>query len=231
MPEPLRRPAEAYAEAMAALLPTGIAWPRDPEAVVMMLIGALAEEWARVDGRAADLLGREADPRATLELLADWETTFGLPDPCVAEPLTLEDRWGALTGKMTLQGGQSRAFFIKVAADLGYAVTIREFSPFMFGVSRFGDTGRRWEIGPPEMRFVWSVKVPDPRLRWFRFGSGRFGVDPHLTIGLATDLECRLRQYAPAHTLVVFDYTPTDDSGRLDFSRPDQSGQELDGWL
>jgi uncharacterized protein YmfQ (DUF2313 family) len=207
MPEPLRRSAEAYADAMAALLPTGIAWPRDPETALMMLIGALAEEWARVDGRAADLLGREADPRATLELLADWETTFGLPDPCVAEPLTLDDRRAALTGKMTLQGGQSRAFFIQTAADLGYAVTIREFCPFMAGISRCGDTGGRWMIGPPEIRFVWVVKAPTSRLRWFRAGSGRAGVDHHLTIGLATDLECRLRQYAPAHTQVVFDYS------------------------
>ena len=207
MPEPLRRPAEAYADAMAALLPTGIAWPRDPETAVMMLIGALAEEWARVDGRGADLLGREADPRATLELLADWETAFGLPDPCVAEPLTLEDRRASLTGKMTLEGGQSRAFFIQVAADLGYSITIREHAPFMAGVSRCGDTGGRWEIGPPEMRFVWTIKAPTQRVRWFRAGSGRAGVDHHLTIGLATDLECRIRQYAPAHTLVVFDYS------------------------
>lgn len=205
MSDPLRRDAEGYADAMAALLPTGPAWPREPESTLMMLIGALAVEWARVDGRAADLLGREADPRAALELLADWETAFGLPDPCVAEPLTLEDRRAALTSKMTLLGGQSRAFFIQLAADLGYAVTIRERSPFMCGVSRCGDP--RWEIAPAEIRFVWSVKVSGRRLSWFRVGSGRCGVDPHLTIGLATDLECRIRRYAPAHTVVFFDYS------------------------
>ncbi|HWJ72602.1 MAG TPA: putative phage tail protein [Kaistia sp.] len=207
MPDALRRSGDDYADGFAALLPTGAAWPREPDAVLMLLVRGLAEEWARVDGRAADLLAREADPRATLELLSEWEAAFGLPDPCVAEPLTIEDRRASLTGKMTLEGGQSLAFFLQVAADLGYSISIREHAPFMFGVSRFGDTGKRWEIAPPEMRFVWTIKVGSPRLSWFRFGSGRFGVDHHLTIGLATDLECRIGQYAPAHTLVVFDYS------------------------
>lgn len=207
MPEPLRRSGDDYAEGFAALLPRGTAWPREPETVLMMLVRGLAEEWARVDGRAADLLGREADPRATIELLADWERAFGLPDPCVAEPLTLPDRQGALYGKMTTLGGQSRAFFLQLAADLGYTITIREYSPFMCGISRVGDTGRRWEIGPPEIRFWWTVKLADTRLRWFRAGSGRVGVDPMLRIAQATDLTCRFRQLKPAHTDIVFDYS------------------------
>jgi len=207
MPEPLRHSGDAYGDAFAALLPSGIAWPRDPDTVLMMLVRALAEEWARVDGRGADLLGREADPRATIELLGEWESAFGLPDPCVAEPLTIEDRQGALYGRMTTLGGQSRAFFIQLAADMGYEISITEYSPFMCGVSRVGDTGRRWEIGPPEIRFFWKVKLATARVRWFRAGSGRVGVDPHVRIGLATDITCRFEKLKPAHTDVIFDYS------------------------
>jgi uncharacterized protein YmfQ (DUF2313 family) len=46
-------------------------------------------------------------------------------------------------------------------------------------------------------------------LTWFRVGGsgGQTGVDPHLRIALATDLECLLRRWKPAHSDVVFDYS------------------------
>lgn len=214
----MRRHGEDYAEAFAALFPTGAAWPRDADSDFMRLIAGLAQIWGEeLAQRADDLLVRETDPRITLEMLPDWERAFGLPDPCTAEPLTIGDRQRALVAKMTTLGGQSRAFFIAVAASLGYTISIKEYSPFMCGVSQCGDTRPtgtsgeqfRWEIGPPEMRFYWTVKVGGLRLTWFRVGGGggRCGVDPHLRIALATDLECVLRRWKPAHTEIIFDYS------------------------
>jgi uncharacterized protein YmfQ (DUF2313 family) len=214
----VRRYADDYAAALAALLPTGAAWPRDSDGDLMGFVAGLAGIWGgEIAGRADDLLVRETDPRSTLEMLTDWERAFGLPDPCVAEPLTIGDRQKALVAKMTTQGGQSRAYFIALAASIGYAITIREFAPFMCGISEVGDTrptgtageAFRWEIGAPEMRFYWTVKVGAVRLTWFRVGGGgsQTGVDPHLRIALATDLECLLRRWKPAHTDVIFDYS------------------------
>jgi uncharacterized protein YmfQ (DUF2313 family) len=179
----------------------------------MGLVAGLAEIWgSQIDVRAADLLERESDPRSTIELLEDWERVAGLPDPCVAEPLTIEARRAALVNKLTTEGGQSRAFFIGVAAALGYTITIREHSPFMCGISQCGvtedDAGDPyWEIGAPEIRFFWSVRVGAVRVSWWRFGSAVIGVDPHVRIALATDLECLFRRWKPAHTEVVFDYS------------------------
>lgn len=207
MPDPIQRTGDDFAGGLSALLPTGIAWPREPDRVLMQMVRGLAEEWARVDSRGSDLLGRESDPRATIELLDAWETAFGLPDPCVDEPLTIPDRQGALYTRMTQLGAQSRAFFVQAAFDLGYTVTVREYSPFMCGVSQVGETGRRWEIGPPEIRFYWTVIMGEGRVRWFRAGSGRAGVDPHVRIALATDITCRFEALQPAHTQVLFDYS------------------------
>lgn len=212
-------PAE-YAGAWEALLPTGPAWPRDYDGVLMRLVAGLAAYWGDpVDKRAADLLTRESDPRATLELLSDWERAWGLPDPCVAEPLTIADRQIALVTKMTMLGAQSRAFFESLAGVLGYTVRIREYAPVMAGVTEVGDTAgthgmtfpeMRWELGPPENRFFWTVQVDNVRLTWFTVGGagGECGIDPLLRIGVATDLECLIRRWKPAHTDVVFDYTP-----------------------
>jgi uncharacterized protein YmfQ (DUF2313 family) len=218
MPDPIVRDGEAFASGLAALLPVGIAWPREPDAMLMQLVRGLAEEWARLDRRSADLLGRESDPRSTVELLDSWERAFGLPDPCVAEPLTIEDRQRVLVNRIAMEGGQSRTFFEQIAADLGYDLTIKEFSPFMCGVSEVGKTRYGWEIGPPEIRFYWSVAIAGARFSWFRAGSGQAGVDPLVTIGIATDITCILGRLKPAHTEVIFDYAAEAFLPSLDFS-------------
>jgi uncharacterized protein YmfQ (DUF2313 family) len=205
---------------MLSLLPRGQAWPRYIGSTLVQTIDGLAGYWGFVDSRAADLLEIESDPRTTFELLPDWERAWGLPDPCFADPLTIAARQQILVLWMTMLGAQSRQFFIDILASrLGYTVTITEFAPFMAGVSNCGDTRPlpldpnpligdfRWYIGPPEMRFYWTVHVGLARLLWFRASSGQAGVDPHLRIGLAEDLECLLRRWKPAHTELVFDYS------------------------
>jgi uncharacterized protein YmfQ (DUF2313 family) len=225
------RGSDDYAQAFAALLPTGPAWPRDPESELQIVIAGMAEIWGvppnrqeaetqvSVDGRAADLLVTEADPNTTIELLPDWETAFGLPDPCLAEPLTIEARHNALVNRYTMLGGASPEFFVTQATNIGYAIDVEEHSPYMCGISQVGDTrptdptavsvNFRWELGDPTMRFYWTVLVLNPRLSWFRVGSGggQVGVDPMLRIGIATDLECLIRRMQPAHGFVFFDYS------------------------
>jgi uncharacterized protein YmfQ (DUF2313 family) len=241
----VRRSGDDYAEALANLLPVGAAWPREAGRIIMKVVRGLAQIFGFVDSRAADLLERESDPRATVELLPDWERNWALPDPCFAEALTVAERQKMLVMKMTLLGAQSRQFFIDTMRWVGHDIyEIKEWAPFMAGVSRVGDTrdeygemffpgGRvptsgdptggpvdgdrppvsgdnydfRWEIGPPEMRFYWSVRVGQAKLMWFRCASGQAGVDPHLRIGLATDLECLLNRWRPAHTAIVMDFS------------------------
>jgi uncharacterized protein YmfQ (DUF2313 family) len=188
----------------------------------MIIVRGLSQIWGFVDKRAADLLEIETDPRKTTEMLTDWERNWGLPEPCFAEPQTIEDRRRILVLKMTFKGEQDRAFFIAVARYMGYRIQIREYAPFMCGVSRVGDTRGydsdddvhfRWYIGPPENRFYWTVWPDFVRLSWFRAGSGQCGVDPHLRIGIATDLECVLRKWKPAQTEIIFDYSGVENGG------------------
>lgn len=138
----VRRGGDAYAEAWSNLLPTGLAWPREASTVLMKIVRGLGQVWGNlVDRRAADLLEIETDPRLTVEMLADWERAWGLPDNCfLGVGQSIDERRKFLVLKMTLQGGQSRAWFIWVAAQLGQVVAITEFAPFMCGVSRLGDT-------------------------------------------------------------------------------------------
>jgi uncharacterized protein YmfQ (DUF2313 family) len=68
-------------------------------------------------------------------------------------------------------------------------------------------------LGPPENRYYWKVHVHQATLQWFRCASGQCGVDPHLIIGIAQDLECILARWKPAHTEIVYDYTNLETPG------------------
>jgi uncharacterized protein YmfQ (DUF2313 family) len=223
----IRRSGDDYAQALISLLPRGTAWSRDPESILIRTMIGLAQYWGFVDGRAADLLEIESDPRLTTELLSDWERNWGLPDSCLIDPPTdLMGRRKALVTKMTLLGAQSRAFFYELADELGYSIVITERAPYMCGVSRVGDTrgsdklapdSYRWRLGPAEMRYVWSIQVYAKKLIYFHCNSSRTGVDRLLRIGIADDLECIFNRYKPAHTKIVYDYSPYQS---LDYTQP-----------
>lgn len=212
-----------YAQAMASLLPTGLAWPRFTS-TLMSTVSGLCQIWGVVEIAASKLLEIETDPRTTMDMLPDWERNFGLPDPCYSEPFTIGDRQKALVHRMTIEGGQSRQFFIDAEAEIGHTIHITEYRPFMVGLDRVGDnrqllyydidsnpayTDYPYMLGPPENRFYWTAHVDEARLTWFRVGGGggQTGVDPHLRISLASDLECLLNRWKPAHTKIIFDYS------------------------
>jgi hypothetical protein len=111
------------------------------------------------------------------------------------------ERRAALLTRITMMGGQSREFFIALAAAIGYTIWITEYRPFMVGIDRVGDphydipTGTQYPayfFGPPENRFYWTVHVGETRLTWFRVTTGQTSIDPHLRIGLATTFAGRV---------------------------------------
>jgi uncharacterized protein YmfQ (DUF2313 family) len=220
----VRRSGREYLVSFLKLLPLGIAWPRKPDSVLVKTSRGLTNIWGFVDGRAADLLEIESDPRKTHELLTDWERAYGLPDPCYPDATSEDDRRRMLVFQMTLLGGQSREFFEKISAWTGKVIHIHELAPFMAGVSEVGDTRYeydqtgeyRWYLGPEELRFYWSIEADDAVLEWFRCGdftAGELGVHHHLEIYTESPLDCLLRRWKPAHTEMVFDYSVLQEGG------------------
>jgi uncharacterized protein YmfQ (DUF2313 family) len=197
----VQRTAVEYAEAFNNLLPQGAAWPRNSDAVLQMVVSGLSGIWGDpVETLAALLLNVESDPRQTNVLLPGWERNFGLPDSCLPfPPTTISGRQAALVARMTKQGAQSRDFFTAEAAALGQNINIREFAPYMCGVSRCGDTRTtlygsdsthfRWQLGPEELRFHWTVDLTH----------------------VLTGVECMFRREKPAQTDVHFTYNTTLD--------------------
>ncbi|PTS90236.1 hypothetical protein DBR17_01700 [Sphingomonas sp. HMWF008] len=196
----MTRGALAYRDQLVSLSPPGRAWPRAPGSTLVDLYEALAQEFARIDARFDQLL-EETDPRTAYELLGDWERVLGLPDACTAAATTLAARRLVAWRKLAYQAGQTPAFYIELAASLGFEIELHEFDP---DVDDYDSTltplitGGRW-------RYVWRVHVLNAGdVSYFRAG------DPagtRLAEGdAAIDLECVLHAAKPAHTYLVISY-------------------------
>jgi uncharacterized protein YmfQ (DUF2313 family) len=188
---------DQYLDQLQALLPPGAAWTREKDATLTRFLQGFADELARVDLRGDQLID-EADPRTTLELLADWERVAGLPDPCVGPGLTTSQRRNALVQKIISVGGQSRAFFIAVALALGFAITIDEF------LEHSVDDDVEHQLFGSDWAFTWQVNSALNTV-------GELTVDDTADDPLAwwsnLPLECVLGRLKPAHTFVIFAYT------------------------
>lgn len=203
--------AEAYAHQLRQLLPRGAAWVMESTDNRWKLLLGLAEELARVHGRSEDLL-KEIDPRTALELLPEWEELVGLPDEIVTSiPATVVERRIAIMQKLLARGGQSRAYFIELAAASGFLATIIEYTSSVARVGRFRCGDRLYGVG---WSFTWrmNVSLSSPALEgwastvvWLRTGSGRCG--NRLRGWNGPVLQLVIRRAAPAHTTVLFTYS------------------------
>lgn len=132
--------------------------------------------------------------------LDDWERVLGLPDPCViGENLAVRQRIAAVMAKLNGLGGQSKAFFIQLAASLGYAVTITEFKPARAGIAVAGDP-----VNGPGWTSAWMINAEPVTV--FVANAGTAAAGEALAVWGNKLLECRMRAMQPAHTTLLFSY-------------------------
>jgi uncharacterized protein YmfQ (DUF2313 family) len=137
---------------------------------------AVAES-AALDGvlERAAALQAEISPATASEMLADWEVSLGLPDACAPAAQTVAQRRVAADARWREVGGQSRRYFIGLAASRGYAITLAEPAP------------HNWRVTVPETalvtRFRVGSKAGTPLRTWQRH-----------------PLTCTFMRAKPAHT-------------------------------
>src|SRR5690349_19184852 len=143
-----------FLKALQGLMPRGRVWPRDPDAVQTQVLSGLAPSYERSTARANYLLV-DAFPATTYELLPEWESTLGLPDPCAGVAPTIAQRQAQVLARFVGVGGPSIASLAAFAANLGYTVTITQFVEARAGQMRAGDpcNGTAWS-------FAWQVNAP-----------------------------------------------------------------------
>jgi uncharacterized protein YmfQ (DUF2313 family) len=190
--------ASNFLSAIQSLLPRGVVWPRDQDAVQTQALSGLAPSYERNTTRANYLLV-DAFPATTYELLPEWEETLGLPDPCAGESPMVQTRRAQVVARFANSGGQSAAYFVQFAANLGYEVTVQNYGPARAGEARCGDAcnGQDWA-------FAWAVVAPLSTVTYAQAGQATAG-DPLASWG-NTVLECEMNSLRPAHSILLFQY-------------------------
>lgn len=188
---------EDFHQAMLRLLPRGPAWRADPASNLSATLLGLAPTYTRSSAAAAQVLV-DANPDTTQNLLAEWEASLGLPDPCTAVNPSLQQRQAAVRAKFGARGSLSVPFFITLAADLGFTITITEFAPYCADMAcELADNDAIWAN-------TWQVSTT--QITTFYFSADNSSADDPLESYDAGELICRITQAAPAETTVFFTF-------------------------
>jgi uncharacterized protein YmfQ (DUF2313 family) len=160
--------AQDYLAQFQRLLPRGRVWHRGLELLQDFDLLTLMPTWSRLQD-ALNTLIAEIFPCTTHALLPEWEETLGLPDPCTGSLGNWKEQQQAVCIKFSARGGQSKAYYIGIAEQLGYEITITEFAPFRAGINRAGDPdyGEGWA-------HTWRITAVAP-MNYFRAGNSDAG--------------------------------------------------------
>ena len=181
------------------LLPRGRVWQRAWGTIQAAHLLTLMPTWARLHASANGLVV-DAFPCSTVSLLPEWEASLGLPDECTGPLATIQQRTAAVCGKFVARGGQSKEYFIHLAASLGYQIEIQTFKPFYASQGRAGDPcyDEQWA-------YAFRIIVQsDDTVVWFRASVSAAG-EP-LADYLSNLLECELERLKPADSEIIWGY-------------------------
>lgn len=188
-----------YTQAFKKLLPPGVVWRAEPGSVQESVLSAHAQEFVQSDTDAIALI-KGAFPSTATTMLSEWEETLGLPDDCaISESTSMAARQKAVVSRLTATGGQSNAYYIAFAAQLGYTITITEYRRAMAGFTTCGAA-----LNGDDWPFVCLITAPETTINYAQAGAAYCG-DPLRSWGNKT-LECKLKKIAPSHIIMKFGY-------------------------
>lgn len=167
------------------------------------VLAEMASMAAVLDGsiqRSQDLL-TEHQPASASLALPDWERNHGLPDACGGVADTSAARRANLLERIAARGDLSRAYYISQAERLGYpGCTITEYGPMTCADPC--DSA----VNGPEFIGVWKLNVPVSTAVVYM--TCESPCDSQLASWGNTQLECVIGKRKPAHTKVLFGYSP-----------------------
>lgn len=187
---------DKFLQALASLLPTGFAWPRDPNSTLMRVLRGLAGAFAELHNWTTEVV-RQWQPATTVNRLTEWEEATGLPDACFGLDQSAALRRQLLLARLRPlvlpyvdSSPASPGSLEAICLALGYVATVRYNTPFRVGRNRVGDrlgalNGRLW---------ITVTLTTEP----FRVGRNRVGDRLRLGTLNGGELACYLKRIVPA---------------------------------
>ncbi len=184
-----------FTQALAHLLPTGFAWPRHGDSVVMRWVAGVGGAYEEFE-RFAVQTYQQWLPHRTCSRLEEWEAALGLPDPCtgyVDDPVLRQAlmlaRLRGFTFAYPDSSPAATGNIEAMCAALGY--TVECWYDELFRVERDGVCDR---LGTPGALYVSMSSMCEP----MRVGVD--GVDHRLVECTAEPsiLMCLLQRLVPA---------------------------------
>ena len=191
---------DKFWQALAQLLPTGFAWPRDPASTLMRVLRGMAGAFDELH-EATHQIVRQWQPATTVNRLAEWEAATGLPDACFGTDQSIDLRRRLLL--LRLRGAElpfddsspaAPGVIEALCLSFGYPATVAYRTPFRCGHR----VGRR--LGRLDGRLYITLTLPGGR---FRVGQNRVG-DRLINGATGHELVCLLRRLLPARFEIVF---------------------------
>jgi uncharacterized protein YmfQ (DUF2313 family) len=187
---------DKHTETLANLLPTGFAWPRDEDSVVMRTIKGMAGGFAELDEFIRATVA-QWQPHTAVTRLAEWEAACSLPDDCFGAGQSEALRRKLLLLRLRpvdLPYDDSCPAAPGVIASfceaIGYpGVTVAYNWPFR--------VGRRVGTRLGALNGVLNVHVPTNSTP-FRVGRNRVGDRLVARVGVGPELDCYLERVIPA---------------------------------
>lgn len=190
---------DRYTGQLAALLPTGLAWPRAPDAVLQKVLSAWANEMALVDARANELI-LEANPTESQALLTDWARVTEVPDVCFTGTVNATQLRTMVLDRLLSLAIPTPGYFVDLAAALGFTVTVTEFreSTVEDDVESYINEepwAYAWQVNSALNGAISPMSVEDDVESFMESWNNNAA------------LECAIKRAKPAHTTVIFSYT------------------------
>lgn len=177
---------------LAALLPAPAYDPTQANLNAWLTAKAISLDAVR-DAGSTTLAALLLDDPA---LLSDFERILGLS----AGRLPDADRMTAVKAALVRTGGLSRAYFIRLAAALGYEITISEPEPVPLGRLRLGQ-----RLTSIERWWFWEVVIRSGKQYATCVSACNAPLFTYETTS-APALEALINELKPAHTFVRFSY-------------------------
>lgn len=180
-----------YRKLLQSLLPSGRFWTRNEDSTFTELLNGLGSEMARVEDRSIDLI-YESLPSQISETFEEWEEDFEIPDDGEDLGATDADRRAEIKAKFIARGNQHNDYFIEIAEELGYTVTITEYDKSLPGIMVVGQD----PITPENAVFYWFVDIDVSA-----------DMTQYYTLVNISQLIKDITKRKPAQTIVLFRFT------------------------